>query len=52
MATVVKRCPECGEMVSVATTKCRYCRHRFLAWTIELWVTVAIVAAVVVAILL
>jgi RNA polymerase subunit RPABC4/transcription elongation factor Spt4 len=31
---IVKRCPECGEMVSAFATTCRYCRYRFTSWTL------------------
>jgi hypothetical protein len=34
VARIVKRCPECGEMVSAFATTCRYCPHRFTSWTI------------------
>jgi hypothetical protein len=47
MPRIVKRCPECGEMVSALLTRCRYCPHRFTMWTLQVWGMLIAVAVLV-----
>ena len=47
MPLIVKRCPDCGEMVSAFSTVCRYCRFRFTSWTLMVVGTVVVVGLVV-----
>ena len=50
MARIVKRCPDCGEMVSAFATTCRYCRYRFTSWTLMVvgaWIAVGLALVLV-----
>ena len=52
MPRIIKRCPDCGEMVSAFSTVCRYCRYRFTAWTlvtVGFWVACGLAAVLLLA---